>query len=73
MTRQPFVVQPADYPRSLNVVGEHITVLASGTATGGYEIFLRKARKAVARRRTVTLGDESFWCVHESSTFGGVS
>ena len=56
MTRQPFVVQPADYPRSLNVVGEHITVLASGTATGGYEIFLRKARKAVARRRTVTLG-----------------
>ena len=38
MTGTAFVVSPQDYPRPLNVVGEHITVLASGAAMGGYEI-----------------------------------
>jgi hypothetical protein len=73
MTRQPFVVQPADYPRSLNVVGEHITVLASGTATGGYEIFLQEGAEGSGPPPHCHPWDESFWCVHESSTFGGVS
>jgi quercetin dioxygenase-like cupin family protein len=41
-TPQPFFVTPKDYPRPLNVVGEKITVLASGAATGGYEIFLQQ-------------------------------
>ena len=41
MTAKAFFVAPKDYARPLNVVGEHITVLASGTATGGYEIFLQ--------------------------------
>lgn len=39
MQIQPFVVTPKDYARSLDVVGEKITVLASKTATQGYEIF----------------------------------
>lgn len=38
---KPFVVTKANAPRPLNVVGEKITVLASGDQTGGYEIFLQ--------------------------------
>ncbi len=34
-----FVVTPATAHTPLNVVGEQITVLASGSQTGGYEIF----------------------------------
>ncbi len=34
-----FVVTPATAPDPLNVVGEKITVLASGAQTGNYEIF----------------------------------
>jgi len=41
MAAKAFCLTPADYARPLNVVGEHITVLASGSATGGYEIFLQ--------------------------------
>jgi hypothetical protein len=36
---EAFVVTPATRPAPLNVVGEQITVLASGSQTGGYEIF----------------------------------
>ena len=38
---KPFVVTPTNSPRSLNVVGEKITVLASGDQTGSYEVFLQ--------------------------------
>jgi hypothetical protein len=34
-----FVVTPETAPAPLNVVGEKITVLASGAQTGSYEIF----------------------------------
>ena len=44
MRAKAFVVAPKDYPRPLNVVGEHITVLASAAATGGYEIFLQEVQ-----------------------------
>jgi quercetin dioxygenase-like cupin family protein len=37
--REPIVVDGKSHPRPLNVVGEHITVLASGAQTGSYEIF----------------------------------
>jgi hypothetical protein len=35
---KPFVTAPDHESRALNVVGEKITVLASGSQTGGYEI-----------------------------------
>lgn len=38
---KPFVVTQTNSPRPLNVVGEKITVLASGDQTGGYEVFLQ--------------------------------
>jgi hypothetical protein len=42
MAVKPFVVAPTDYAPTLNIVGEHVTVLASGEATEGYEIFLQR-------------------------------
>jgi hypothetical protein len=41
MTAQPFVVSRQDRTRSLRVVGEYITVLASAAQTGSYEIFFQ--------------------------------
>src|SRR5262245_37484185 len=42
MAAKPFVVAPENYEPALNIVGEHVTVLASGDATQGYEIFLQQ-------------------------------
>ena len=36
---EPIVVKLTDGVRPLNVVGEQITVLASGDRTGSYEVF----------------------------------
>jgi hypothetical protein len=52
---EAFVVTPATRPAPLNVVGEQITVLASGSQTRGYEIF-RQAQKAVDLHRTTICG-----------------
>jgi quercetin dioxygenase-like cupin family protein len=66
----PFVVRPADYPRSFNVVGEHITVLASGTATGGYEIFLQEGPEGSGPPPHHHPWDESFYVTRGEVTFG---
>ena len=42
MPAKPFVVTPKDYTPTLDIVGEHVTVLASGEATEGYEVFLQR-------------------------------
>lgn len=42
MTARPFIVAPESYAPALDIVGEHVTVLASGEATEGYEIFLQR-------------------------------
>jgi quercetin dioxygenase-like cupin family protein len=61
MTATAFVVAPDDYPRRLNVVGEHITVLASGEATGGYEIFLQEGAEGTGPPPHSHAWDESFF------------
>ncbi len=61
MTAKAFVVAPKDYPRPLNVVGEHITVLASGAATGGYEIFLQEGPEGTGPPPHSHPWDESFF------------
>ena len=38
----PLIVTPETAPRPLNVLGEKVTVLASGAQTGGYEIVLQE-------------------------------
>ena len=42
MAAKPFIVTPQDYAKQLDIVGEHVTVLASGEATESYEIFLQQ-------------------------------
>ena len=41
MSMKPFTVFPESRPRALNVVGEHITILAPKEATHGYEVFFQ--------------------------------
>ena len=70
MTRQPFVINPSDYPRSLNVVGERVTVLASGAATGGYEIFLQEGPEGSGPPPHSHPWDESFYVTGGEVMFG---
>lgn len=39
MSKAGFITGITEQPRPLNVLGERITVLASGNATGSYEVF----------------------------------
>ncbi|MEO6839612.1 MAG: cupin domain-containing protein [Bradyrhizobium sp.] len=61
MTAKAFFVAPKDYSRPLNVVGEHITVLASGTTTGGYEIFLQEGPEGSGPVPHAHPWDETFY------------
>jgi quercetin dioxygenase-like cupin family protein len=70
MKRPAFVVHPADYPRSLNVVGERITVLASGAATGGYELFLQEGPEGSGPPPHHHPWDESFYVTRGEVAFG---
>ena len=69
MTAKAFVVAPQDYPRPLNVVGEHITVLASGAATGGYEIFLQEGPEGSGPVPHSHPWDESFFVLRGEVDF----
>jgi quercetin dioxygenase-like cupin family protein len=69
MKRPSFVVCPTDYPRSLNVVGEKITVLASGAATGSYEIFLQEGPEGAGPPPHHHPWDESFYVVRGEVAF----
>jgi quercetin dioxygenase-like cupin family protein len=70
MKRPSFVVAPSDYPRCLNVVGERITVLASGAATGGYEIFLQEGPEGSGPPPHQHPWDESFYVTRGEVAFG---
>lgn len=69
MTAKAFVVAPKDYARPLNVVGEHITVLASGAATGGYEIFLQAGPEGSGPVPHAHPWDESFYVTNGEVDF----
>ena len=70
MSRPPFVVTPKSYPDPLNVVGEHITVLASGEATGSYEIFLQEGPEGSGPPPHSHPWDESFYVIKGELEFG---
>jgi len=63
MPAKPFFVAPKDYTRSLNVVGEKITVLASKDATDGYEIFLQDGAEGSGPPPHSHYWDETFYVV----------
>jgi quercetin dioxygenase-like cupin family protein len=66
----PFIVAPADYAETLDVVGEHVTVLASGEATQGYEIFLQRGPEGSGPPPHSHPWDESFYVIRGEIDFG---
>jgi quercetin dioxygenase-like cupin family protein len=70
MPARPFIVTPGDYANALDIVGEHITVLASGEATGGYEIFLQRGPEDSGPPPHNHPWDESFIVVKGEVDFG---
>ena len=70
MTARPIVVSPADYARPLDVVGEHITVLAAREATEGYEIFLQEGPEGSGPPPHSHGWDESFFVIEGTVEFG---
>lgn len=70
MAPKPFVVEPKDYAPALNIVGEHVTVLASGDATEGYEIFFQRGPEGSGPPPHEHPWDESFFVVAGEIDFG---
>ena len=67
---EPFVVTADQASRPLNVVGEKITVLASGAQTGGYEIFLQVGPEGSGPPPHNHPWDESFYVIKGEIAFG---
>lgn len=70
MAVKPFVTSPAEYVPTLDIVGEHVTVLASGEATGAYEIFLQRGPEGSGPPPHSHPWDESFYVVKGEVDFG---
>jgi len=70
MAAKPFVVAPQDYAPALNIVGEHVTVLASGEATEGYEIFYQRGPEGSGPPPHSHPWDESFFVIKGQVDFG---
>lgn len=69
MTPSPYFVRSSDYAAPLNVVGEHITVLASARATGSYEIFLQEGPEGSGPIPHTHPWDESFFVLRGEVDF----
>ena len=70
MAAKPFVVTPRDYPPALDIVGEHVTVLASGERTEGYEIFFQQGPAGSGPPPHSHPWDESFFVTQGEIDFG---
>ena len=70
MPAKPFAITPQDYPSALNIVGERLTILASGEATGGYEIFLQQGPAGSGPPPHSHSWDESFFVTKGQIDFG---
>ena len=70
MAARPFIVAPENYAPTLDIVGEHVTVLASGEATEGYEVFLQRGPEGSGPPPHSHPWDESFFVVSGQIEFG---
>ena len=70
MAAKAFVVTPETYAPALEIVGERCTVLASGEATGGYEIFLQHGPEGSGPPAHSHPWDESFFVTKGQVDFG---
>jgi quercetin dioxygenase-like cupin family protein len=67
---ETIIVDAASAPRALNVVGEHITVLASGAQTGSYEIFHQAGPEGSGPPPHSHPWDEAFYVTRGEIAFG---
>jgi quercetin dioxygenase-like cupin family protein len=70
MSTSPIVVTPNERPKALDLMGEDITVLASGTQTGSYEIFLQVGRQGSGPPPHHHPWDEAFYVLRGDVAFG---
>jgi quercetin dioxygenase-like cupin family protein len=70
MPVRPFVVEPKDYAPALDIVGEKLTILASGEETGSYEIFLQCGPEGSGPPPHSHSWDESFFVMKGTIDFG---
>lgn len=70
MPPSAFVVAPEDYAPALDIVGEHVTVLASGEQTRGYEVFLQRGPEGSGPPPHSHPWDESFFVLSGRVDFG---
>ena len=63
MPAQAFFTNAHEQGRPLNVVGEHITVLASGETTGSYEVFIQEGPAGSGPIPHTHPWDESFFVI----------
>lgn len=63
MCTQAFFTHAAERGRPMNVVGEHITMLASGSKSGGYEVFLQEGPEGSGPVPHSHPWDESFFVI----------
>lgn len=68
--REAIIVTPASAPRPLNIVGEQVTVLASGAQTGGYEIFHQAGPEGSGPPPHNHPWDEAFYVIKGQIAFG---
>jgi quercetin dioxygenase-like cupin family protein len=66
----PLVVEKDAAPKPLNVVGEEITVLASGAQTGSYEIFHQAGPEGSGPPPHSHPWDEAFYVIRGEIAFG---
>ena len=70
MNPQPFVIFPKDYPQPLQVVGEQVSVLASGAETHGYEVFVQEGAEGSGPPPHHHPWDETFYVLRGQIEFG---
>ncbi len=67
---EPIIVEKANASPALNVVGEQITVLASGAQTGSYEIFHQAGPEGSGPPPHSHPWDEAFYVIRGEIAFG---
>ena len=67
---EPMVVTPQAAPPPLNIVGEQLTILASGAQTGSYEIFHQAGPEGAGPPPHNHPWDEAFYVLSGEIAFG---
>ena len=70
MNDQPLVVTPGNYPRAMRIVGEEITLLASGGGKEAYEIFFQQGPQGSGPPPHSHPWDEAFYVTQGEVEFG---